>query len=827
GGGTATNRLAATARVIAIHVPNVDGVGSDPWQNYITNVYQIQNDTGYTFFTTLPSNLATVLRSKIDGQPAPAPSISNFSPLSGAAGTVVSINGNNLNFTTNVTFNGLNAAFNIVSSSNVTAIVPSSATTGPLVVKTLGGNATDPSAFTVSANTNADLALKTTLSGVFVQGDPADTISVVVTNMAGAGTTGAVTVSNTLPAGLTATDFSGSGWTTDLNALTATRSDVLAVGATYPALVLTVSVGTNAPASVTNIASVSGGGDLIVTNNSATDVITIGAASAPVATTGSASNVNSTTATLNGTVNPNRQPASAQFEYGLTTNYGSIVSVPGSATGVVAQAVAAPITGLTASTTYHFRLDASNALGSVTGDDQIFTSANLATPDFAVAMTHSGTFTQGDFGRSYVITVTNLGAAASSGTITVTDSLPGGLTATTIGGTGWTTNLATLTCTRSDPLPVGSAYPPITITVNVSQAAPAILTNSVTVSGGGDLNGANNTAIDITTINASAAPAAGILLGWDTSALPGGAGNYGPSLFPPTTNAPNITVGGLTRGLGVSTNSSGAARGWGGNAWTNQSAAAAIGSNQFATFAASANAGYQVSFSAISRFDYRHSATGPTNGLLQYQLGSGPFIDIATLLYPSSTNIGDSLSPIVLTNIPALQNVGAGTNVTFRIVNWGGSSSAGTWYIFDVAQSSAVDFAVQGTVSPVLTPIESWRLQYFGTTNNSGPSADGAIATSDGMPNLLKYALGLNPLVPSSNPVVGEISTGFLRLTLPKNSNATDVTFVVQVAPEVIGPWTSAGTVIDQNTPTLLQVHDNTPVPSADHRFIRPEVTRP
>jgi len=60
--------------------------------------------------------------------------------------------------------------------------------------------------------------------------------------------------------GLTATALSGSGWTTDLATLTATRSDVLTAGSSYPALTLTVSVAANAPASVTNTATVSGGG---------------------------------------------------------------------------------------------------------------------------------------------------------------------------------------------------------------------------------------------------------------------------------------------------------------------------------------------------------------------------------------------------------------------------------------------------------------------------------------------------------------------------------------------------------------------------------------
>ena len=39
------------------------------------------------------------------------------------------------------------------------------------------------------------------------------------------------------------------------------------------------------------------------------------------------------------------------------------------------------------------------------------------------------------------------------------------------------------------------------------------------------------------------------------------------------------------------------------------------------------------------------------------------------------------------------------TTVTFRIVSWGGTSSSGTWYIFDVANSTANDLEISGTVS--------------------------------------------------------------------------------------------------------------------------------
>ena len=118
-----------------------------------------------------------------------------------------------------------------------------------------------------------------------------------------------------------------------------------------------------------------------------------------------------------------------------------------------------------------------------------------------------------------------------------------------------------------------------------------------------------------------------------------------------------------------------------------------------ATFSIAANTGYKVSLTNLSRLDYRRSSSGPPNGALQYQVGSGAFVDITALSYSSTASSGASLGPINLAGIPALQNVGAGTNVTFRIVNWGASSSGGNWYIYNVASSTADDLEVQGTIA--------------------------------------------------------------------------------------------------------------------------------
>ncbi|MBX3737952.1 MAG: immunoglobulin domain-containing protein [Candidatus Didemnitutus sp.] len=95
---TAPSHIDANTRVIAIKIPNVQGVRNDPWQNYITSVAQIEADTGYTFFTNLDPAVAAALRVKVDGQSsAGLPVIvtqpaSQTSGLGGSAAFSVTVN---------------------------------------------------------------------------------------------------------------------------------------------------------------------------------------------------------------------------------------------------------------------------------------------------------------------------------------------------------------------------------------------------------------------------------------------------------------------------------------------------------------------------------------------------------------------------------------------------------------------------------------------------------------------------------------------------------------------------------------------------------------
>lgn len=97
--------------------------------------------------------------------------------------------------------------------------------------------------------------------------------------------------------------------------------------------------------------------------------------SAPVAVTQAACCLSSTGATLYGSVNANYLSTIVTFEYGTTISYGnSVVSVPGTVTGNTSTNVSAVLSGLTSSTTYHYRIKAVNSIGTVYGGDMVFTT---------------------------------------------------------------------------------------------------------------------------------------------------------------------------------------------------------------------------------------------------------------------------------------------------------------------------------------------------------------------------------------------------------------------------------------------------------------------
>ncbi|MET8630533.1 hypothetical protein ABZW30_43700 [Kitasatospora sp. NPDC004669] len=389
---------------------------------------------------------------------------------------------------------------------------------------TIGGGdttihtATDPTVINPSP-TSPSLTISKHHTGNFNQGQQGTYTLTVGNNGSGPTDGSTVIVEDLLPPGLTAAGISGSGWGCDVGTVTCTRSDALPAGRNYPDITLTVDVSPTAPAQVTNAAATAGGGSTTAT---ATDPTTINPSpTSPSLTIGKTHSGNfnpgqggtytitvgnngnaptdGTTVTMHDTLPPGLTAADINGP-GWTCDLGTVTCTRSNA--LAGGSSYPPITlkvNVSPAAPHAFTNTATVTGG---GDPTTHTATDRVIrgtpPSLTLSKTHTGNFTQGQHG-TYTITVGNNGNAPTDGTtVTMHDTLPPGLTAADINGPGWTCDLSAVTCTRSDALSAGQSYPDITLTVGVSCRTRHEVSNTATVTGGGDPT--THTATDPTTI---------------------------------------------------------------------------------------------------------------------------------------------------------------------------------------------------------------------------------------------------------------------------------------------------------------------------------------
>jgi uncharacterized protein (TIGR03437 family) len=275
---------------------------------------------------------------------------------------------------------------------NVASNAPSQVTNQVTVSGGGSGSSTASDVTVIGGGAPPVLSIGKSHTGNFAQGQTSATYTVRVSNGASAGpTSGAVTVTENPPTGLTLVSMAGSGWS--CTGSTCTRSDILSPGSSYPAITVTVNVASNAPSQVTNQVTVSGGGSGSATASDVTNIATQVLIPTTTAVTASPSTI-ATTAS--------------------TTLTATVTAASGTPTGTVAFGLGSTVLGSPTLT----------ATGGTAQATLVVNGSRLAVGSNSITASYSG-----DAAHS---------ASAASVTVTVTQSTPtaSGFTITTVAGNG-------------------------------------------------------------------------------------------------------------------------------------------------------------------------------------------------------------------------------------------------------------------------------------------------------------------------------------------------------------------------------------------------------
>jgi uncharacterized repeat protein (TIGR01451 family) len=353
-------------------------------------------------------------------------------------------------------------------------------------------------------------------------------------------------------------------------------------------------------------------------------------------------------------------------------------------------------------------------LSQVTG----LQSSALCVPDLTITKSSSGSFTRGST-ASYTITASNVSTlGATSGVVTINDTLPIGLTPTSAIGTGWTCSVSgqTVSCLQSTPLAAGGVYSAITLGATVLQSAPATVTNTVVVGGGGEANLLNDTASNTASVISSA----------DMSVTDAGL----PS--------PTVAAGANITYTQVVTNS-------GPSAADNATVVATIPANTTL-----------VSFSAPAGWSCLNTKAGATGNVVcsnanMAAVSSGTFTLVANVtagtpngttigetvsvgssaLDPNSANNTASVSTLVgatgpnlsVTNVGSPVPVQAGTDITYTQVVTNTGTTAVTGATFSETATPAADLTFVS-----VTPPAGWTCTGFPGTACTDPSVGAGVS---------------------------------------------------------------------------------------------------
>jgi autotransporter-associated beta strand protein len=157
------------------------------------------------------------------------------------------------------------------------------------------------------------------------------------------------------------------------------------------------------------------------------------------------------------------------------------------------------------------------------------------------------------------------------------------------------------------------------------------------------------------------------------------------------------------------------------------------------------------------------------------------------------------------------------------------AATAATTYYYVVAAANALATSANSNQASVTTPsasspLQTWRQGYFGSAANTGNGANLADSDADGLPNLVEYALGTNPVAANASPVVLGIATGQLTLTFSPVVDA-NLTYVIEASSDLTGAWTVVNTYPAFTSTSPVTYTDAALLSVTPRRFLRLKVT--
>ena len=237
---------------------------------------------------------------------------------------------------------------------------------------------------------------------------------------------------------------------------------------------------------------------------------------------------------------------------------------------------------------------------------------------------------------------------------------------------------------------------------------------------------------------------------------------------------------------------------------------------------------------------YKVSATNAAGtGTVAGPVSAGllPAAPTGLLATPGSSQVSLSWSSVPSATSYAVKRSstsgGPYTSLATGLTNSSYTDSAvtvGNTYFYVVTATNAIGEgapSVEATAS-ALNALQAWRFAKFGTSANTGLAADSANPSGDGIPNLMKYALGLDPL--STNAAarpLAILTNGYLQMTFSRTNDPLLIYSVEGTADfsAWTNIWSSTGA---SNVPGPVTVRDsNAPASSTTRRFLRLRVTGP